>query len=78
MDTQTEEKILQGLRQVRQGRTSIIISHRISTVEDADEIIVLADGAIAERGDHESLVRQGGIYQHLYLKQQLEKQVSEA
>lgn len=78
VDTQTEEKILQGLRQVRQGRTSIIISHRISTVEDADEIIVLADGAIAERGDHESLVRQGGIYQHLYLKQQLEKQVSEA
>lgn len=78
VDTQTEERILQGLRQVRQGRTSIIISHRISTVEDADEIIVLADGAIAERGDHESLVRQGGIYQHLYLKQQLEKQVSEA
>lgn len=78
VDTQTEEKILQGLRHIMKGRTSIIISHRISTVEDADEIIVLEDGAIAERGTHEHLVRHGGLYQHLYFKQQLEKKVSEA
>jgi ATP-binding cassette subfamily B protein len=78
VDTQTEEKILQGLRHIMKGRTSIIISHRISTVEDADEIIVLEDGAIAERGTHQQLVQQGGLYQHLYLKQQLEKKVSEA
>lgn len=78
VDTQTEEKILQGLRQVRKGRTSIIISHRISTVEDADEIIVLDEGAIAERGSHDYLLRHGGLYQHLYYKQQLEKKVSEA
>lgn len=78
VDTQTEEKILQGLRSIRKERTSIIISHRISTVEDADEIIVLEDGAIAERGNHEFLLRHGGLYQHLYYKQQLEKKVSEA
>jgi ATP-binding cassette subfamily B protein len=78
VDTQTEEKILQGLRRIMKGRTSIIISHRISTVEDADEIIVLEGGAIAERGTHEYLVQRGGLYQHLYLKQQLEKKVSEA
>lgn len=78
VDTQTEEKILQGLRRIMKGRTSIIISHRISTVEDADEIIVLEDGAIAERGTHDYLVQRGGLYQHLYFKQQLEKKVSEA
>lgn len=78
VDTQTEEKILQGLRRIMKGRTSIIISHRISTVEDADEIIVLEDGSISERGTHQQLVQRGGLYQHLYLKQQLEKKVSEA
>lgn len=78
VDTQTEEKILQGLRRIMKGRTSIIISHRISTVEGADEIIVLEDGAIAERGNHEFLVQNGGLYQQLFYKQQLEKQVSEA
>lgn len=78
VDTQTEEKILQGLRGVMKGRTSIIISHRISTVEGADEIIVLDEGAIIERGSHEDLIRQDGLYRHLYLKQQLEKKVSEA
>ena len=78
VDTHTEEEILKGLRQVRKGRTSIIISHRVSTVMDADEIVVLDQGKIIERGTHEQLVRRGGLYQHLYLKQQLEKKVSEA
>lgn len=55
VDTETEEKILESLRDVRQGRTTILISHRISTLKEADEIIVLDDGEIVEQGDHESL-----------------------
>lgn len=78
VDTHTEEEILKSLREVMQNRTSIIISHRVSTVQGADEIVVLDNGKIIERGTHEQLIRRGGLYQHLYLKQQLEKKVSEA
>lgn len=78
VDAHTEEEILKGLRSIMEGRTSIIISHRVSTVQDADEIIVLDHGKIIERGTHEQLLRRGGLYQHLYFKQQLEKKVSEA
>ncbi|NLO88407.1 MAG: ABC transporter ATP-binding protein [Firmicutes bacterium] len=78
VDTHTEEEILKGLRKVMQTRTSIIISHRVSTVKDADEIIVMDQGRIVERGTHQELIRRGGLYQHLYLKQQLEKKVAEA
>lgn len=78
VDTHTEEEILKGLRKIMADRTSIIISHRVSTVKDADEIVVLDQGEIVERGTHEHLVRRGGLYQHLYFKQQLEKKVSEA
>jgi len=78
VDTHTEEEILKGLRQVMEGRTSIIISHRVSTVQDADEIVVLDEGKIIERGTHDQLLMRGGLYQHLYFKQQLEKKVSEA
>lgn len=75
VDTVTEEEILGGLRSVMQGRTSILISHRISTVKEADQIVVLHDGRITERGTHNELVSYGGIYADLYRKQQLEEEL---
>ncbi|MDD8017165.1 MAG: ABC transporter ATP-binding protein [Bacteroidota bacterium] len=77
VDTYTEEAILQKLRGVMDGRTSIIISHRISTVKGADHIIVLDKGEIVEQGDHDALVEFGGIYSGLYEKQLLEKELEE-
>ena len=76
VDTQTEESILHGLREYMRGRTSIIISHRISTVKDADEIIVLDDGIVRERGTHDSLVAAGGLYHELHEKQLLEEELA--
>jgi ATP-binding cassette subfamily B multidrug efflux pump len=77
VDTNTEEQILNNLRNFMKGRTSIIISHRISTVKDADKIIVLSEGKIAEEGTHEQLVSLGGIYADLHYKQLLEKELEE-
>jgi ATP-binding cassette subfamily B protein len=71
VDTRTEEEILQGLRQFMARRTSLIISHRISTVRHADFIVVLDDGRIVERGSHEELLAAGGLYADLYQKQLL-------
>jgi ATP-binding cassette subfamily B multidrug efflux pump len=76
VDTETEERILQGLRKVMENRTSIIIAHRISTVKHADRIIVLEDGMIAETGTHEQLVERGGIYAGMYNRQLLEDEIS--
>jgi ATP-binding cassette subfamily B protein len=76
VDTYTEEEILQRLRQVMRQRTSIIVSHRISTVRDADQILVLEDGAIAERGTHDQLIKRGGMYAELHKKQLLEEELA--
>ncbi len=78
VDTDTERKILDNLRTLRGGdRTTIIVAHRISTIQDADHILVLDDGAVAEYGTHEELLQNGGLYKSLFDKQQLEKQLRE-
>ena len=78
VDTQTEEKILQRLRAVMRGRTTILIAHRTSTVRDADQIVVVKDGGIIERGTHDELLERGGYYADLYQKQLLEEELERA
>jgi ATP-binding cassette subfamily B multidrug efflux pump len=78
VDTHTEEAILSELRDVIKRRTTILISHRVSTVKDADAIYVLEEGRLVEQGSHEHLVRQGGIYAEMYRKQLLEQELEEA
>ena len=73
VDTATEEAILSGLRGVMQGRTTVIISHRISAVQAADHILVLEQGRIIEEGSHQQLIQQGGNYAQLYEEQLLEE-----
>ncbi|MGD0590924.1 MAG: ABC transporter ATP-binding protein [Bacteroidota bacterium] len=75
VDTYTEESILHRLREFMKGRTSIIISHRISTVKDADLIVVLQNGEIVEQGTHDELVAFNGIYADLHQKQLLEQEL---
>jgi ATP-binding cassette, subfamily B, multidrug efflux pump len=76
VDTYTEEKILDHLRQVMHGRTTIFISHRVSTVRNADRIAVLHDGRIVELGTHEELLSRNGYYTDLYNKQLLEEELA--
>jgi ATP-binding cassette subfamily B protein len=75
VDTHTEETILHGLRGELAGRTTLLVSHRVSTVRDADLIVVLDEGAIVERGTHEALLEGGGCYADLYRTQQLEEEL---
>jgi ATP-binding cassette subfamily B protein len=77
VDTQTEDKILNHLREVMQGRTTIFISHRVSTVRNADRIAVLHGGRIVELGTHDELIERDGYYTDLYNKQLLEEELAE-
>ncbi len=76
VDTYTEEKILSGLREVMRGRTTIFISHRVSTARNADQIAVLVNGRIVERGTHDELLARNGYYTSLAEKQQLEEELA--
>ena len=78
VDTETEERILRGLREVMRARTSLIISHRVSTVRHADVILVVDDGRIVEQGAHDALIRRGGLYAGMYTRQLLEQKLEEA
>ena len=75
VDTHTEDRILNYLREIMRGRTTIFISHRVSTVRNADRIAVLHDGEIVEYGTHDELIERNGYYTELYLKQLLEEEL---
>ncbi len=77
VDTQTEDKILNHLREIMRGRTTIFISHRVSTVRNADCIAVLHQGRIVEQGTHDQLIARNGYYTDLYNKQLLEEELAE-
>jgi len=77
VDIHTEEEILKGLRAVMRERTTILIAHRISTVQHADHIVVLEDGVVAEEGTHAQLVARKGIYADMYKRQHLNEELSE-
>ena len=77
VDTQTEEKILRALREIRKGRTVLIVSHRVSSVKDADHIVVLDEGRIVERGTHDALMAKNGYYADLYRRQTIEEEIEE-
>ena len=76
VDTDTEERILRRLRDVMRHRTTILVSHRVSTVQHADQIVVLREGRLVERGTHDELLALGGYYADLYQKQLLEEELA--
>ena len=76
VDTDTEEQILENLMELRRGKTTIIIAHRISTLQKADHIAVLTEGELTEYGTHGELLELGGFYAHIYEKQQLEQELT--
>lgn len=76
VDTETEEQILHNLLEICKNKTTIIVSHRVSSAKNADKIIIIEDGQIIQEGSHNQLVNQTGYYQDLYLKQLSEKEMS--
>jgi ATP-binding cassette subfamily B protein len=75
VDTDTEARILSALQELRRGKTTILIAHRVSTVQNADQILLLEDGICAEHGSHQELLQMDGHYARLYEQQQLEQQL---
>lgn len=75
VDTETEERILNNLKNITANRTTIIVTHRVSSAKNADRIIILDEGKIIEKGTHDELINAGGYYQDLYNKQLLEKEI---
>ena len=73
VDTDTEEHILRNLKENRAGKTTILIAHRISTIQNADIILVLEDGEAKEIGNHEELMEKNGIYRSMFEQQQLDE-----
>jgi subfamily B ATP-binding cassette protein MsbA len=78
LDSEAEREVQQALDRLIKGRTTLVIAHRLSTVRNADRIIVLADGRIAEAGSHPELMQQDGLYKRLYEMQFREEEVEEA
>jgi ATP-binding cassette subfamily B protein len=75
VDIQTEERILEGLDKVLQGKTTILITHRIAPLRKADRIVVIDEGRVAEIGTHTTLFERGGIYANLYWQRELEEEL---
>ena len=75
VDTETEETILNNLFEICKDKTTIIVSHRVSSAKNADKIIILEDGKIIQQGSHNQLINQEGYYSSLYLKQLSEKEL---
>ena len=77
VDSQTERRILHGFESALKGKTCIIVSHRMAVIKEADEILVLEDGRIVERGDHDTLLRADGVYARMYRRQQMSDELDE-
>ena len=73
LDSKTEGGILQAMKEIAAGHTSLVIAHRLSTVVDADRILVMDAGSIVETGSHDELISQGGVYQHMWNLQKREE-----